>query len=369
MDYRPLFGTKIPNLLWFDKFLKAGEARLGFGKYGAETYRWLIDHDLAYARWVVLENAQMPRRDHDPFAKAAKWLAEAFSLMEHPDDMAFQESFEAVVKAAKQKAREEESKRLADKRALQALRKSTAKGQLALLPSELLVHILKAPDDVGHYFVGVNPILSLPQVCQELRRLLGPLTASSTRMTLMITGTFALLDPIKSKIVGGTSPHVKLYRKDTCHIGGGVPDHIHYIRLWRHMKVLASKTLIDLWYTQLGAVRGSPADYQALAVRSVAQKDALLELREQALGAFLRMKKARFDCNDFLRVAYFTGRNLDDGAAFLDIIKRERQTVVDCLKKMDKLNKEHSLRLNIPGMFKTESGEKKLEHFLNPLSR
>ena len=37
--------------------------------------------------------------------------------------------------------------------------------------------------------------------------------------------------------------------------------------------------------------------------------------------------------------------------------------------KMEKLNKEHSLRLNIPGMFKTEAGEKKLLNFLNPLTR
>ena len=118
-----------------------------------------------------------------------------------------------------------------------------------------------------------------------------------------------------------------------------------------------------------GAVRGSPEDYQALAVRSVAQKDAFLKLREQALGAFLRMKNERFDCNEFLRVAYYTNATSDDGAAFLAIIKKERQTIVNCLKKMDLLNREHSLRLNIPGMFKTEAGEKKLEHFLNPRSR
>ena len=367
MDHNPLRGTKIPNLLWFDTFLKAGEERLGFGKYGDQNYRWLIDHDLKYAQWVVMENAQMPRFGHDPFAKAAKWLEEAFPLMNHPDT-AFQESFEAVVKATRQKVHEEECKQMADRRALKELRKSTANGQLALLPPELLMHILKAPKNC-HHFAVTNPILNLPKVCQELRRMLGPLEASSARMTLMIADTFALLDPIKSKIVGGTVPNVKLYRKDACHIGRGVPDDIQYRRLWRHMKVLASKTLIDVWYTQLGVVRGSPADYQALAVRSVAQKDAFLKLREQALGAFLRMKNARFDCNDFLRVAYYTGGTLDDGAAFLDIIKKERQTVVNHLKEMEKLNKEHSLRLNIPGMFKTESGEKKLEHFLNPRIR
>ena len=60
---------------------------------------------------------------------------------------------------------------------------------------------------------------------------------------------------------------------------------------------------------------------------------------------------------------------MDDGAAFLAIIKKERQTIVNCLKKMDLLNRDHSLRLIIPGMFKTEAGEKKLEHFLNPRSR
>ena len=173
MDHNPLQGTKIPNLLWFDTFLKAGEERLGFGKYGAENYRWLIDHDLKYAQWVVMENAQMPRFDHDPFAKAAKWLAEAFPLMQLPD-AAFQVSFEAAVALRKQKAHEEESKRMADKRALKALRKSTANGQLALLPPELLMHILKAGQD-GLQFVGYNPILYLPQVCQELRRMLGPL--------------------------------------------------------------------------------------------------------------------------------------------------------------------------------------------------
>jgi hypothetical protein len=367
MDHHPLSGTKIPNLLWFDKFLKAGEEQLGFGKYGERNYRWLIDNDLRYAQWVVMENAQMPRLHHDPFAKAAKWLAEAFPIMQHPD-MAFLESFEEVAKAAKQKAHEEECERMADKRALKALRKSTANGQLALLPPELLMHILKARKG-GHQFVVTNPILNLPQVCQELRRMLGPLEASSARMTLMIADTFALMDPIKSKIVGGTSPNLKLYRKDACHIGGGVPDDLHYQRLWRHMKILASKTLIDLECTQLGVVRGSLDDYQALAVRSVAQKDAFLKLREQALGAFRRMKKARFDCNDFLRAAYYTGATSDDGAAFLDIIKKERQSVVNDLKKMEKLNKEHSLRLNIPGMFKTEAGERKLLHFLNPLTR
>lgn len=367
MDYHPLQGTKIPNLLWFDKFLKAGEERLGFGKYGDQNYRWLIDHDIKYAQWVVMENAQMPRFSHDPFAKAAKWLEEAFPLMQHPD-MAFLQSFEAVVKASRQKVHEEECKRMADTRALKALRKSTANGQLALLPSELLMHILKAWQGC-HQFVVTNPILNLPQVCQELRRMLGPLEASSARMTLMIANTFALLDPIKSKIVGGTSPHVKLWRKDACHIGRGVPDDVQYKRLWRHMKVLASKTLIDVWYTQLGAVRGSPADYQALAVRSVAQKDAFLKLREQALSAYLRMKNACVHCNNFLRVVYYTNATLDDGVAFLKIVKRERQTIVDHLKKMDALNKEHSLRLNIPGMFKTEAGEKKLEQFLNPRSR
>ena len=367
MDHNPLQGTKIPNLLWFDKFLKAGEERLGFGKYGHQNYRWLIDHDLGYAQWVVMENVQMPRYDHDPFAKAAKWLAEAFPLMQHPD-AAFQVRFEAAMTVRKHKAQEEENKRVAEKHALKALRKSTANGQLALLPPELLMHILKAPKNC-HHFAVTNPVLNLPQVCQELRRILGPLEASSARMTLMIADTFALLDPIKSKIVGGTSPNVKLWRKDACHIGRGVPDDVQYKRLWRHMKVLASKHLIDTWYTQLGVVRGSPADYQALAVRSVAQKDAFLKLREQALGAYLRMKNARFDCNDFLRVAYYTGATLDDGAAFLDIIKKERQSVVNHLKQMEKLNKEHSLRLNIPSMFKTEAGEKKLEHFLNPRSR
>ena len=367
MDHHPLQGTKIPNLLWFDKFLKQGEAKLGFGKYGDRNYRWLIDNDLQYAQWVVLENAQMPRFDHDPYAKAAKWLAEAFPLMRYPDTN-FQVSFEAAMTVRKQKAQEEESKRMADKRALKALRKSTANGQLALLPPELLMHILKAWQG-GHYFVVTNPILNLPQVCQELRRMLGPLTASSARMTLMITGTFDLLDPIKSKIVGGTSPTLKLYRKDACHIGRGVPDDLQYQRLWRHMKVLASKTLIDLQYTQLGVVRGSPADYQALAVRSVALCPAFLKLRDSALSAYRRMKKARFDCNDFLRVAYYTGAFSDDGAAFLDIIKKERQTVVNHLKQMEKMNKEHSLRLQIPGMFKTEAGERKLEHFLNPLIR
>lgn len=367
MDHHPLQGTKIPNLVWFDKFLKQGDAKLGFGKYGDRNYRWLIDHDLGYAQWVVMENAQTPRFDHDPFAMAAKWLAEAFPLMQHPD-AAFQVSFEAAMALRKQRAHEEECERMRAKRALKELRKSTANGQLALLPPELLMHILKARQG-GHPFVVTNPILNLPQVCQELRRMLGPLEASSARMTLMIADTFALIDPIKSKIVGGTSPNLKLYRKDACHIGRGVPDDIQYLRLWRHMKVLASKTLIDLEYTQLGVVRGSPADYQALAVRSVAQKDALLKLREQALGAFRRMKKARFDCNDFLRVAYYTGATSNDGAAFLDIIKKERQSVINDLKQMEKLNKEHSLRLSIPGMFKTEAGERKLLNFLNPLTR
>ena len=368
MDYHPLQGTKIPNLLWLDKFLKAGEERLGFGKYGNENYRWLIDHDLNYAQWVVMENAQMPRRDHDPFAKAAKWLAEAFPLMKHPKVVS-RMNYEAEMALIRQEEEGEKSKRMQAERALKALRKSTANGQLALLPSELLMHILKAGQGSQRSVVTNNPVLNLPQVCQELRRMLGPLEASSARMTLMIADTFALLDVIKSKIVGGTIPNLKLCRKDECHIGRGVPDDCQYQRLWRYMKVLASKTLIDMWYTQLGVVRGSPADYQALAVRSVAQKDAFLKLREQALGAHLRMKNARVDCNKFLHDAYYKNATLDEGAAFLYIIKTERQTIVNCLKKMEKLNKEHSLRLNIPGMFKTEAGEKKLEHFLNPRSR
>ena len=357
----------VPDIAWYDTFLKEGETRLGFGKYANHCYRWLIDNDLKYAQWVVMENQQAPRVAEALFVQAAKWLQRAFPLMRHPD-YTFARNFQDVVRAEKLKAEAEEEKRQKEIRALKRLRKSTANGQLALLPPELLMHILKAPTNC-HHFAVTNPVLNLPQVCQELRRMLGPLTASSARMTLMIADTFALLYPIKSKIVGGTSPNVKLYRKDAWHIGRGVPDDIQYKRLWRHMKVLASKTLIDVWYTQLGAVRGSPADYQALAVRSLAQKDTFLKLREQALSAYLRMKKARFDCNDFLRVAYYTGATSDDGAAFLDIFKKERQSVVNDLKKMEKLNKEHSLCLNIPGMFKTESGEKKLEHFLNPRSR
>ena len=266
---------------------------------------------------------------------------------------------------------EAQSKRFEDFVALQELRKSTANGQITLLPPELLMGIIKTPAIIVNEF---SPILTLPQVCRELRQLLGPLTVSCARMTLLITGTFVLLRPIKSQIVGGVIPNARIRRSDTCQTGPGLPKNSKALHLWRHMRILASKTLIDLEHTQVGAIRGlDPADYQAFAVRSVAQKAAFNDLRSSAHRAYRDMYKANSRLQWMLRHGFYTGK-YDDPARvdatvcaneLMDTVIKARKTISDNLKAMEAMNRSHSLRLNIPPMFENETGEKRLLKFVS----
>lgn len=257
---------------------------------------------------------------------------------------------------------------------LTELRYSTANGQITMLPQELLMGIIKAHALICDELVlGVSPILTLPQVCRELRQLLGPLTVSCARMALLITGTFALLRPIKSEIVGGTIPVARRRLSDTCQTGAGVPKNSRAQYLWRHMRILASKTLIDLEHTEVGAIRGlDPADYQAFAVRSVAQKSAFNELRSSAHRAYKSMYEANSCLRRMLGRGFYKGTYDDPcrvGATksakeLMDIVIKARKTISDDLKAMQAMNRSHALRLKIPPMFEHEAGEKRLLIFL-----
>lgn len=270
-----------------------------------------------------------------------------------------------------EEAAEAQRKWFEDFFALQELRKSTANGQITLLPLELLMGIIKTPAIIVNEF---SPILTLPQVCRELRQLLGPLTVSCARMTLLITGTFVLLHPIKSQIVGGAIPNARTRRSDTCQTGPGLPKNSKSLHLWRHMRILASKTLIDLERTEVGAIRGlDPADYQAFAVRSVAQKAAFNDLRSSAHRAYRDMYKADSCLRRMLHYGFYTGKYDDPvrvGATvcaneLMDTVIKAHKTISDNLKAMEAMNRSHSLRLNIPPMFENETGEKRFLNFVS----
>ena len=243
------------------------------------------------------------------------------------------------------------------------LRRSTANGQLAQLPAELLLQILKATGR-HPYVVGVNPVLNLPQVCQELRRLLGPLTVASPRMALMIASTFDLLSPIKAKITGGRPADRSA--PDDHRIGEGVGPDLQYRRLWRHMQFLAIRTLIDLPNTQLRVVRTfSPAEYQALAVRSTEHKAAFLALKQAALTSLRCMEFAKVQCHRVVRAKFYEGRSTQTALNVpVAEIALQRDKLVDALERMRALNAEHSLHLAIPRMFRDEAGQQPLLRFL-----
>lgn len=269
-----------------------------------------------------------------------------------------------------EEAAEEQRKWYEDFFALQELRKSTANGQITMLPQELLMGIVKTPALIVD---ELSPILTLPQVCRELRQLLGKLTVSCARMTLLITGTFALLRPIKSQIVGGAIPNARSRRSDTCQTGPGLPKNSKSHHLWRHMRILASKTLIDLERTEVGAIRDlDAADYQAFAVRSMAQKAAFNDLRSSAHRAYCSMHRTTNCLQRMLSHGFYKGM-YDDPARrgatvcaneLMDTVIKARKTISDNLKAMEAMNRSHSLRLNIPPMFENETGEKRLLSFL-----
>ena len=351
-----------PNLLWLCQFEKQGNKLLGFGMKMDKTRLWLLENDLPYAQWIVAENTKNPASADDPFAKTARWLEEAFLIMRDRDE-AFLVQLCKLKRAAEQKAFEERRREQDEVRALKVLRRSTANGQLALLPTELLMHILSK---LGRnpYIVRLNPILNLPRVCHELRRSLGPLHPSSPRMGLMIVGTFGLLEPIKSKITGGTRPPtVNGLRR----LRNGVGFDIQYRRLWNHMKMLASKTLIDIEYTQIRVARDfSPAEYQELAVRSMQQRDFFISLRHEALVTYRRMENAKKECEKFVNDAYYSGDyNVNQINARTQAVTTLRKKLADLVASMRELNNEEALCLVIPKMFKTTGGERALMEFLS----
>jgi len=351
------------TLTGLQHFEKCGEKLLDFGMKGDKTRLWLLENDVEYAQWIVAENTKDPRFVDDPFAKTAKWLEEAFLIMENRDET-FMDRLCKLKREAERKAFEERRRWDDEVRALKALRRSTANGQIAQLPPELLLQILKATGR-NPYAIGINPILNLPQVCRELRRLLGPLTVSSPRMTLMIAGTFKLLSPIKAKITGGR-PAARC-ASENHRIGEGVEPDVQYRRVWRHMKYLANHTLIDLPNTQLLVVRTfSPAEYQALAVRSMEHKVAFLALKDAALTALRCMEVSKVACHRVVRAMFYEGRR-DETAIGVHALKiaHERDKLVDALKRMRALNTEHSLYLAIPKMFCDDAGEQKLLRFLS----
>jgi len=350
-------------LTGLQNFEKCGERLLDFGMLRDRTRLWLLENDVEYAQWIVAENTKNPMPADDPFAKTAKWLEEAFLIMENRDET-FMDRLCKLKREAERKAFEERQRWDDEVRALKALRRSTANGQIAQLPPELLLQILKATGR-NPYAIGVNPILNLPQVCRELRRLLGPLTVSSPRMTLMIAGTFDLLSPIKAKIMGGRS--VACAFSMTARIGEGVAPDVQYRRLWRHMKCLANYTLIDLPYTQLRVVRTfSPAEYQALAVRSMEHKAAFLALKDAARTALQRMEVAKVQCNRVVQAMFYEGRR-DETELNVHALElaHERDKLVDAVKRMKQLNTEHSLYLVIPRMFRDDAHEKRMLQFLS----
>ena len=351
------------SYLWSKDFQRAGETPLGFGRNGDKTRRWLLENDLKYAQWVVAENTMHPRDASDPFAKTARWMEQAFLMMENRDE-AFMDRLSTLMQDSERKLFEARRRKHDEIRALKALRRSTANGQLAQLPPELLLQILKATGR-HPYVVGVNPVLNLPQVCQELRRLLGPLTVAAPRMALMIASTFDLLSPIKAKITGGKPADRSA--PDDHRIGEGVGPDLQYKRLWRHMQFLASRTCIDLPNTQLRVVRTfSPAEYQELAARSMEHKAAFRALKDAALTALQRMEVAKVQCNDVLRAMFDEGRR-DETAPNVPVaeIALQRDKLVDALERMRALNTEHSLYLAIPRMHGGDAGEQRMLRFLS----
>jgi len=353
------------TLTGLQNFEKCGERLLDFGMRRDRTRLWLLENDLEYAQWIVAENTKNPMPADDPFAKTAMWLEEAFLIMENRDET-FMDRLCKLKRDAERKAFEDRRRWDDEVRALKALRRSTANGQIAQLPPELLLQILKATGR-NPYAIGINPILNLPQVCRELRRLLGPLTVSSPRMTLMIAGTFELLSPIKAKITGGRPVAAARGASGVHRIGEGVAPDVQYRRVWRHMKYLANHTLIDLPNTQLCVVRTfSTTEYQALAVRSMQHKTAFLALKHDALNALQRMGVTKIHIDRVAGQVYYEGRTKDtELLMYANKMAQEREKLATLVKGMKALNTEHSLYLAIPKMFRDDAAERRLLQFLS----
>ena len=131
----------------------------------------------------------------------------------------------------------------------------------------------------------------------------------------------------------------------------------------------------------MGVARGSAEDYEQLAARSMAHKATVLALRSSALKTMEQLVESRKRCEEMMKRGYYTGTFADSRVGRADAnsltllmdavmaMKRQRQTLIDALKEMNRMNRKHDLRLAIPGMFHNACDEKKLRYFLDPSSR
>jgi len=352
------------------------QTRIGFGKHEGDTYAWILKFDRNYARWMHQEYVRCRGATvGDEFAKAAAWFGNALEKMDRVPAArraACVAKAEAAAEAARRAERERELERAAAARALHALRTSSARGQLATMPSDLLLHILAQS--------ALCEALRLPCVCRDLLRSLGPLEASTPRMRLVIDHVFARLRDTIGTIPGGWT-QFRVHGKplsDDCVIGNGgfAPnDDCVKVAAWHNFKCLASKTLIDVRYTTLGVVRGNPDEFRALAMRTAAQRDAFFALRSSALLALRALRVAKDDAQRKVQLCALTGRfsnrqnNPGSIGQVVDVLKQMQMQygiLAGQVAEMKRLNAEHALCLRIPTMgYTSEKGEKELERFLS----
>ena len=351
------------------------QTRMGFGKHEGETYAWILKFDRNYARWMHREYVRCHGATvGDEFAKAAAWFGNALEKMDRVPASrraACVAAAEAAAEAARRAARERELERAAAARALHALRTSSAKGQLATMPPDVLLHILAQS--------ALCEALRLPCVCRDLLRSLGPLEASTPRMRLVIDHVFARLRDTVGTIPGGWKPVATPLSDDRAIGNGGFAPNVDVKdaawHAWHNFKCLASKTLIDVRYTTLGVVRGKPDEFQALAMRTAAQRDAFLALRSSALLALRALRVAKDDAQRKVQLCGLTGRfsnrqnNPGSIGQVVDVLKQMQMQygiLAGQVAEMQRLNAEHALCLRIPTMgYTSEKGEKELERFLS----
>jgi hypothetical protein len=338
------------------------------GPHQGRTYVEIFDRAVDYARWVVEESARYPT--HAALGHAARWFERAFELKRVATQAQMDVSWQAAMDAADQKRR---LMAAAEQEALH-IRRQKSNAEMLRLPPDLLLHILS--------FAAFRKALHLPCVCKDLHQKLGPLTAASPRMQLIIDDLLSWLSGQVPRITGGWEV-TKTPGPDTAFIGNGGFGRDEPFA-WRYIKILASKVLIDLQYTTLGVLRGSADDFKALAVRSVAHKDTFLRLRESARVEHVMLKQERIDCVENLKLFSYTGKfsarkkkpqSPQVIVPDLEVMQGRILRLNGLMKEMESLNTMHSLCLHIPKMRYTtnwvenEALDAELERFLDPRVR
>lgn len=335
------------------------------GPHQGRTYVQVFDREVDYARSVVEESARNPT--YAALGHAARWFERAFELKRVATQAQMDVAWKAAMDAAYRRRMPMEA---AEQDAL-PIRKQKSNAEMLRLPPDLLLHILS--------FGTFHKALHLPCVCKDLCQKLGPLTAASPRMQLIIDDLLSWLSGQVPRFTGGWKT-TKTPGPDTAFIGNGGFGRDEPLA-WRYIKILASKVLIDLQYTTLGVLRGSVDDFKELAMRSVAQKGTFLSLRRTALKVHMALKQERIDSVEQIKLFSYTGKfsarkkkpqSPQVIVPALEVMQDRVLRLNGLMKEMESLNTTHSLCLHIPKMRYTtnwaenEALETELERFLDP---